>query len=356
MRTERLAAPLALLLLLLAGGALAHDADLLFAQTGRSQPGAPQVHARLTMTVSTLEVLLSNRTDEEKPVSQKDLDARHPALAVGVWDRASLRTPEGPCARVGQTAQWHETFVELTATFHCPPGPVWQTFGLLSVLPPRYQVVWSRPGGGQGVSRVVDARQPQVVVSDAGEAPQRVPGLAGWVHLGMKHIFEGADHLAFLAALLLVGGTLKRVLALVSAFTVAHSLTLGATALGVLPLDAQRAHWAEVAIAVSILYVAAENLLVRQPRYRPLLTFLFGLVHGLGFARVLAGHGLEKSGLSELLGFNFGVELGQALVVLPVLPLMRLIQRRPAVHRKIVVLLSGAVLFMGINWLIERVG
>ncbi|EAU63787.1 conserved hypothetical protein [Stigmatella aurantiaca DW4/3-1] len=308
------------------------------------------------MTVNTLSLLLSNGADAQGTLSQKDLDARHSALAVSVWDVSPLRARDGPCVRLGQTARRLETSVELTATFHCPPGPLWQTFGMLSVLPPEYQVVLSPPRGGQGAARTVDARQPQVVLSEEGDVPQRVPGLAGWVRLGMKHIFEGADHLAFLAALLLVGGTLKQVIGLVTSFTVAHSLTLVATTLGVIPLDATRARWAEAAIAISIIYVAAENLLVRPPRYRPFLTFLFGLVHGLGFASVLAGHGLGKPGGEELLGFNFGVELGQALVVLPVLPFMRLIQRRPSVHRKIVVLLSGAVLFMGINWLIKRVG
>ncbi|SET00373.1 HupE/UreJ family protein [Stigmatella erecta] len=350
MRTERLAAPLALLLA--TGGALAHDADLIAAQAGRTQPGAPDVQSRLTMTAGTLGLLLSNGADPNGPRSPEDLAASHPAIALRIWDAAPIRTPEGPCVRTGHQAQLHEGRVVLTATFHCPPGPLWQTFGLLSALPAASQVVLSRPGEGPVGSRFVDARQPHVALPEEGTAL----GFSGWVGLGVKHILLGADHLAFLGVLLIGGGTLRRLVVLVTSFTVAHSLTLGAVVLGLLPLGARGERWAEVAIALSLLYVAGENLLVRTPRHRPVLTFGFGLVHGLGFASVLEGHGLGESVARGLLGFNLGVELGQAIMVLPLVPLLRLIQRRPAVHRWTMRVLSSAVLLMGINWLIERVG
>jgi hypothetical protein len=153
-----------------------------------------------------------------------------------------------------------------------------------------------------------------------------------------------------------VGGSLQRVLWMVTAFTVAHSLTLGATALGFILLDDQRARWVEAAIAVSIIYVAAENLVLREHRHRALITFLFGLVHGFGFASVLSGYGLGKQVVSGLLGFNLGVELGQALVVAALLPVMRLIQRRPHVNRWTVRGLSIVILSAGLVWLVERLG
>ncbi|SEM15523.1 HupE / UreJ protein [Stigmatella aurantiaca] len=351
MRTKRLAAPLALLLA--TGGALAHEAELIAAQAGRTRPGAPDVQARLTMTAGTLGLLLSNGADSEGPRAQEDLTARHPAIALRVWDAAPIGTPQGRCARTAHQAQLHEGRVVLTATFHCPPGPLWQTFGLLSALPAAYQVVLSRPGEGPAESRFVDARQPHVRLPGEGDT---APGLSGWVGLGVKHILSGADHLAFLVALLLGGGTLRRLLVLVTSFTVAHSLTLGAVTLGLLPLGEQGERWAEIAIALSLIYVAGENFLVRTPRHRPALTFGFGLVHGLGFASVLKGYGLGEAVVQGLLGFNLGVELGQALIVLPLVPLLRLSQRRPAVHRWTMRVLSSAVLLMGINWLIKRVG
>jgi hypothetical protein len=354
MRIQRLAAALALLLA--SGGAFAHGADLIAAQAGRAPPGAPEVQARLTLTPETLGLLLSSGTGAEGPHSQAELEARHPELARRVWDVSALRTPEGPCVRTGHAAQLREGLVVLTATFRCPPGPLWQTFGLLSALPAGYQVVLNCPGGGPGESRFVDAHGLEVALPGEGGASRPVPGLGGWVGLGVKHILTGADHLAFLVALLLAGGPLKRLIVLVTAFTVAHSLTLGTVALGLLPLGETGARWAEVAIALSILLAAGENLRVRAPRHRPALAFVSGLVHGLGFASVLSGYGLGEAGVQGLLGFNLGVELGQALVVLPLVPLLRLIQRRPAVHRWTVGLLSSAVLFLGINWLIERVG
>jgi hypothetical protein len=181
-----------------------------------------------------------------------------------------------------------------------------------------------------------------------------VQGLLGWVRLGVHHIFVGADHLAFLLALLLVGGSLKRVLLMVTAFTVAHSLTLGATALGFIVLDVERTRWVEAAIAASIVYVALENLLLREHTHRALLTFLFGLVHGFGFASVLAGYGLGDAVATGLLGFNLGVELGQAVVVLALLPLVRWVQRRPGLAVWNVRVVSAGLALVGSYWLVER--
>ncbi|NOJ82437.1 HupE/UreJ family protein, partial [Myxococcus xanthus] len=172
--------------------------------------------------------------------------------------------------------------------------------------------------------------------------------------LGVRHIFEGVDHLAFLLAVLLVGGSWRRVLLLVTSFTVAHSLTLGAAALGWVVLDGVQARWVEAAIAASIIYVAVENLVLREHRHRVLVTFLFGLIHGFGFAGVLAGYGLGESVVTALLGFNVGVELGQAVVVAVLLPVLRMVQRRPALHTRAVRGLSIGILAAGGYWMVER--
>jgi hypothetical protein len=208
-------------------------------------------------------------------------------------------------------------------------------------------------GDGEGGALLADSVHPSVDFPEDG-ASSRVSGFGGWVGLGVKHIFEGIDHLAFLLALLLVGGTLRRVLLMVTAFTVAHSLTLGATALGFITLEAGAARWVEALIALSIIYVAVENLVLRQHRHRALITFLFGLVHGFGFASVLRGYGLGEAVVSGLLGFNLGVELGQAVVVAALLPLVRMAQRRPAFHLRAVRVLSVLLLTSGGYWLVER--
>jgi hypothetical protein len=183
--------------------------------------------------------------------------------------------------------------------------------------------------------------------------------LADYVRLGMEHIFTGYDHLAFLAALLLVAaarglrGGLRYILAIVTAFTVAHSLTLIAAGLGWARLPAQVV---EPAIALSIAYVAVENLVVREPRGRWLYTFGFGLVHGFGFASVLQQIGLPRRGLvASLVSFNVGVELGQLCVVAVLAPLLLGLVPRFGQAQRLRVVGSAVLLAFACLWFFERV-
>jgi len=131
--------------------------------------------------------------------------------------------------------------------------------------------------------------------------------------LGIEHIFTGYDHLAFLVGLLLLGGGVRRLIWVVTSFTVAHSITLGLAALGHLSLPSSLV---EPAIAASITYVGVENLLAREGRYRWLLAFVFGLIHGFGFAGILQEMGLPSGALAvSLVSFNLGVEAGQVCIV-----------------------------------------
>lgn len=149
--------------------------------------------------------------------------------------------------------------------------------------------------------------------------------------LGVEHIFTGYDHLAFLFGLLAVAGFaalrtgLRYALGVVTAFTVAHSLTLIAAGLDWLRLPSRLV---EPAIALSIAFVAVENVAVARPRRRWLVTFGFGLVHGFGFASVLKEIGLPASGVVlSLVSFNVGVEVGQLAVVALVAPMLWLLAR-----------------------------
>ncbi len=346
--TARRVAPL-VWLGLLALPARAHDADILYAQLWRPEAGGAEVRERITLTADTLALLLPADADGDGVLTQADLDARAPALALGFWDAVPLSAGDTPCARGETSARVRETYVALEARFTCPPGVLRQRFSLLALLPPSYKVVLGSLAEGERGQRFADAAQPTVVMEE-----RAASGLLEWVGLGLFHIFQGVDHLAFLLAVLLVGGSLQRVLLLVTAFTVAHSLTLGATALGWLRLGEGSGGWVEVAIAASILWVAVENLTGRGLGHRVGLTFLFGLVHGLGFASVLAGYGLGDSVVGALFGFNLGVELGQALVVLGLLPVMRLLRRRPRLYQRTVRVLSLLLAAGGGYWLVER--
>src|SRR5207244_3237601 len=183
--------------------------------------------------------------------------------------------------------------------------------------------------GGQVSQRVVQADAP------AFEVEQRAGFWAAarrFLVLGIEHIFTGYDHIAFLIGLLLLGGSFKELVQIVTAFTVAHSITL---ALATLAIVNPTPRIIEPLIAASIVYVAAENLWALRRgtsasalRHRWMLTFAFGLVHGFGFATVLRELHLPRSGLAAaLVTFNLGVEVGQVCIVALAVPLLAALRR-----------------------------
>ena len=187
----------------------------------------------------------------------------------------------------------------------------------------------------------------------AGAEPSTPPG---FLTLGVEHIWTGYDHLAFLFGLLLVCRSFASVAAVVSCFTAAHSLTLAAATLHWVQVPAR---WVEPLIAVSIVFVGVENLWRRgeSPPYRWLLTFVFGLIHGFGFASVLSDLGVGAAGtsiLGPLLLFNAGVEMGQLVVAAIVLPLIWCLRRRAWFLNWGVTALSAGTALAGAYWLVER--
>lgn len=215
-----------------------------------------------------------------------------------------------------------------------------------------------------GEAVVVRAADPVLRVQ-AGEAL----GLGGWIVAGIDHIWEGRDHVSFVLALLLVVmlvrsgdgwgvrppvATLRRTATIVTAFTVAHSLSLIAASLGWVRLPGRLV---ESLIAVSILYTAIENIVHPDVRWRFALTFGFGLVHGLGFASVLAVLLPPDHVIAPLLGFNLGVEIGQLVIVAIALPLAWLAARELGAdryRRGAMPALSVALAALAIKWLVER--
>lgn len=182
---------------------------------------------------------------------------------------------------------------------------------------------------------------------------QNRPQVSGFemVKLGVEHILTGTDHLLFLVTLLVVVGTWRQLLGIVTAFTVAHSVTLALAVFEVVRLPEKLV---ESTIALSIAWVAMENLVRGAGTKRWLLTFGFGLIHGFGFAGALRELELPKQGLlKSLLLFNVGVESGQLLVVLPLLPLILWVRRFEwsVVFQRMV---SGVALVAALWWLVER--
>lgn len=185
------------------------------------------------------------------------------------------------------------------------------------------------------------------------------PGvLAVWrtfVASGVRHIAIGPDHILFIVGLLLLGGGLWPLLGVVTSFTLAHSVTLALAALGVVRLPAR---FIEPVIALSIVVVALETLRsrARGHDHRRALAFGFGLVHGFGFASVLADFGLPRAALGHALAaFNVGVELGQGVLVLALAPLLSVLARRaPHAHARVVTLAAIGIAAAGGYWCVQR--
>jgi hydrogenase/urease accessory protein HupE len=207
-------------------------------------------------------------------------------------------------------------------------------------------IIWS--GGSRQFVFEPGARETRIALA-SGEASR---GIGSFFLLGIEHILTGYDHLLFLLALILRGGNLWSLLKIITAFTIAHSITLALAALNIVMLPER---FVEATIALSIAYVAAENLFMRKAvSHRWAVSFLFGLVHGFGFSNVLRELGLPKEGLLwSLLNFNLGVEAGQAMAVLAVVPLLVWL-RRFKWEPRAVVAMSVLTLAIGLTLFLER--
>jgi hydrogenase/urease accessory protein HupE len=189
------------------------------------------------------------------------------------------------------------------------------------------------------------------------EAPATGERRAWWAQigrfllLGVEHILTGYDHIAFLLALIVVAPSLREVLPIITAFTAAHSITLLLAALQVARLDARIV---EPAIALSICWVAVENLLRKKAAHRWAVTFCFGLVHGFGFASVLRELVVGSSDLVvSVVSFNAGVELGQLAIFAVMLPLLRVAGALIGT-RRVALGTSVAIGLLGCAWALER--
>ncbi len=175
-----------------------------------------------------------------------------------------------------------------------------------------------------------------------------------YVRLGVEHILpDGVDHLLFILALLLSQASLGRLLLQISVFTIAHSVTLILAALSLISFPS---HLVEILIALSIAVVSLENIVFKKVvSWRLWLIFVFGLLHGLGFAGALQETGLSSTNLVwSLLGFNIGVELAQLLFAVCVFSLIFPFMKKAWYRRYLSILISAAISFVALWWVVER--
>ncbi|MES1254261.1 MAG: HupE/UreJ family protein [Acidobacteriota bacterium] len=188
--------------------------------------------------------------------------------------------------------------------------------------------------------------------------PRWYQAAARFVRLGFFHILDGTDHLLFLLCLVIPFRRVGALVPVVTAFTVAHSATLLASAYNYAPDALWFPPLIETLIAASIVYMALENIAAATLARRSVITFLFGLVHGFGFSFGLQ-HTLQFAGshlLTSLLAFNVGVELGQILVLVLLVPALGLLFRFVVAERMGTILLSAIVAHTAWHWMTDRFG
>jgi hydrogenase/urease accessory protein HupE len=191
-----------------------------------------------------------------------------------------------------------------------------------------------------------------VEVSLGATAEKRDHTIPQFLWLGIEHIITGWDHLAFLLGLLVVGAKLREAVKIITAFTIAHSLTLALATFDLIRLPSSIV---EPAIAASIVYVGVENIMRREYRGRWMLTFAFGLIHGCGFATALRELGIGTHGNSvvkPLVCFNLGVEIGQLAIAAAVLPWVW--KWKPKFERRWILATSIVVALVGAYFLLDR--
>jgi hypothetical protein len=352
-------AALSILLFALASGARAHSASDAFL---RLRAEGATLAGEWDAALRDLDLALGLDANGDGALTWGELRAREPDVAAHLLARLRLASEAGPCATepLELLVDEHATgaYAVLRFRARCPSAPATLRirYDWLFDLDPQHRGI-ARVATGAGESALVfspESREQEVALAD----PPAAPRVLAFGREGVHHIWSGTDHLLFLLTLLLPAALaapregVRGIVRIVSAFTLAHSLTLSLAALGFLALPGRLV---ESAIALSVLVAALANL-----RWPPLalgarFAFGFGLVHGLGFASALGDLGLGLGArIAALLGFNAGVELGQLAVVAGFLPVAWL-ARETWFYRR-VALAGGSLAIAGLAcvWLAER--
>ncbi len=345
------------------------DAYLFLSVDGRN------VHARWDVALRDLADATGVDADENGEITWAEARAAYPAIVASSFAELHLLVEGAECtwAPEGAPAIAEHTdgaYLVLRGEYTCTQEA--------RVLGVRYGLFFARDPQHRGVVRVdgPSSTQSFVVSKDDREKTIRLDdpsalrrAFFGMVRAGLSHIAEGYDHLLFLFALLFPAVLVRKgdvwepaptfrkvffdVLRVVTAFTVAHSLTLSLAVLGVVRLPSRLV---ESIIAASVVVAAANNLrpVFREGRWA--VAFVLGLMHGFGFSATLEDLELSRGALVvSLFGFNVGVELGQLAVVIVFLPLAFRARGTRAYQRGVVVVASAVIVGIALIWLVERV-
>lgn len=330
-----------------------------------------QIEGQWDIALRDLDFAIGLDGNGDGALTWDELRARHEAIAAYALQRLHIASGQRACPlrAMEQLIDRHTDGAYSVLRFQasCPgAAPASLTIGytLFADLDPQHKGLFKIQSGGITQTAIFDPDSPRQTISLA--APDRAAQFGAYVKHGIWHIWIGYDHILFLLSLLLPAVLLPGlrdeqhglqaafvdVLKVVTAFTLAHSITLSLASLSVLSLPSR---WVESAIAASVILAALNNLLPLFRSKRPVAAFAFGLIHGFGFASVLRDLGLPQGSLlASLLGFNVGVEIGQLAIVAAFLPLAWLL-RKTWLYRQVLTVGSLAIAVVAAVWLVERV-
>jgi hypothetical protein len=343
--------------------------------TIRGDGKVTELAVRWDIALRDLDYVLELDRDGNGALTWGEVRTRTDDIVKYATDRLALTTGDKPCAwQVASPLQLDHhsdgTYAVLSLTARCDgfDRGLAMRYSLLFDVDPSHRglVQWIAPGsnGAQALVFGTDnARQPLAL-----RAPSAWQTLAQYLKDGMWHIWIGYDHILFLLSLLLPAvlvrggrdwqpaGSLKRslleVLKVVTAFTLAHSITLSLAALHVISLPSRVV---ESTIAASVVFAALNNLRGNIEKKRWVMAFVFGLVHGFGFASVLADLGLPQGALAlALVGFNLGVEVGQMAIVVAFVPVAFAMRRTLFYRRGVLTFGSVLVALVAAYWFVQR--
>lgn len=347
-----------LLLIGLAASASAHDPGL---SSLAMRYNGSRVDALVTFAPADLAAVVPLDRDEDGSINGAEFQRALPELTKVATGAAVLQAHGGPIKPslvvVERVELPGNDNIQARLSFAMPTADSFAVrLPLLERLPfgHRQHATVRDSEGTLLVQRILDKSDPCFEIPIAAAHNQHLWTQAFWSFavLGVEHIAVGYDHLLFLLALLIVGSGVRAAAVIITSFTVAHSITLALAAFGLIRLPPSVV---EPLIAASIVYVGVENIWLGRGRNRWLLTFGFGLIHGLGFASVLEEFVLDgQSLLLPLLSFNLGVELGQLAIAAIFLPLVWACRRQEILTQRHAAACSFIIALVGAYWLAER--
>jgi hypothetical protein len=325
------------------------------------EAGDTALRGQWDIALRDLEFAIGLDADGDGAITWGELRKKHSEIAAYAFARLAVRgCPITPGAHlVDQHTDGAYAVLKFTADCRQPlPESLELEYSLFADLDPTHRGLLRARLGPQTVTAVLGPDQPRLKLDLHGRS--RSAQFLDYGREGVWHIWIGFDHVLFLVSLLLPAVLMAPrfapafwdVLKVVTAFTVAHSITLALAALGVVTLPSRLV---ESAIAASVVLAALNNLWPIVKRGRWLVAFAFGLIHGFGFASVLADLGLpQESLLLALVGFNLGVEAGQLCIVAAFLPLAYAMRHTWMYRRMIVVGGSAVIVLIAALWMVER--